>query len=98
MDNDNAFDVLEDKVRKAAELVQRLRAENGDLERQAAEARAKLEEAEHKLQTLAREQAGAVEAGRELDTARREVQTLRHEREQVRTRIARMVELLEGLD
>lgn len=95
---DNAFDLLEEKVRKAAELVERLRHEKKELEQQAADARARLEEAEGKLQSLDVERADVAERGRALEGAQREVKALRHEREEVRKRIARLVDLLEGLD
>ena len=95
---ENAFDLLEEKVRKAAELVKRLRDEKKELEQQAARAHARLEEAEKKLGAVDHERASVAKRGRELESAQREVETLRHEREEVRTRIARLVDLLEGLD
>lgn len=95
---DNAFDLLEDKVRKAAELVQRLRHEKKELEGQAAQARARLDEAEKKLHTLDKERSGAAERARELEGLQRELKALRHEREEVRARVARLVDVLEGMD
>jgi predicted RNase H-like nuclease (RuvC/YqgF family) len=95
---DDAFDRLEERVRAAAELVQRLRADKKLLEQQADEARARLEAAEKKLVALEKEHGGAAERARKLDGLEREVDSLRHERDEVRTRVARLVDLLDSLE
>jgi uncharacterized protein involved in exopolysaccharide biosynthesis len=77
---DDAFDRLEDKVRKAAELVTRLRADKQAAEGQAQEARARLAEAEKKLGALEKERSGSAERAKELERLGREVETLRSER------------------
>ncbi|MBI3932445.1 MAG: hypothetical protein HY317_03455 [Acidobacteria bacterium] len=92
---ENSFDVLEEKVRKAADLVKRLRKENHALDEDLVKARARLAEAEKRLSAIEGERSGGA---RDADALKGEVKTLRHEREEIRTRIARLVEVLEGLD
>ena len=93
---ENGFDLLEEKVRKAAELVKRLRKDNKVLGESAAEARERLHEMEKRLAGLDRERAQA-SGGRETDLER-EVKALRQQRDEVRQRIARLVEVLDNLD
>lgn len=95
---ENGFDLLEQKVKKAAETVRQLRRENKELEEQVGKARARLQEADKRLQALERERQEGGEQARTLEGLQKEVRSLRHEREEVRTRIGKLVELLEGLD
>ena len=102
---ENSFDLLEEKVRKAAELVRKLRKDNLGLEEQVAEgkrrmqdAEKRLHDAEKKLHASEKEHGASVDLSKELDVLNREVKALRHEREEVRTRIAKLVEVLETLD
>ena len=95
---ENSFDLLEEKVRRTADLVGRLRKENKALEDDLGRARVRLEEAEKGLRSLERERgAKSADAG-QLDALGKEVKVLRQEREDVRGRIAKLVEILEGLD
>ena len=95
---ENPFALLEEKVRKTAELVKRLRRENKTLEDDLGRARGRLQEAEKRLAAL-EQQAGAASArGRERDTAEQELRTLRQEREEVRRRITALVEVLDALE
>ena len=48
----DSFDILEEKVKKAAELVKKLRKDNKSLDDQLKENKAKLAEAERKLAAL----------------------------------------------
>ena len=93
---DNGFDLLEEKVRKTADLVKRLRNDNKSLAEELGKARARLNDAEQKLEVL--ERGARNTEGGEAEALRAEVRTLRQEREDVRARIARLVEALEGLD
>lgn len=95
---ENAFGLLEEKVRKAAELVKRLRRENKGLEDELGHARGGLQEAEKRLSTLEKEAGAAPVRGRERDAAEQELRALRQEREEVRRRIAGLVEVLDGLE
>lgn len=91
------FDLLEEKVRKAAELVRRLRKENKGLEDDLVKAKGRLQESEKKLSALEKERASA-RSGPELDELQSEVKSLRQQKDEVRKRIERIVELLESLD
>jgi chromosome segregation ATPase len=89
---EDSFDLLEEKVRKAADLVKRLRKENRGLEDDLGKARAKLHETEKRAEGL--EKSG--DHGKE--GLQRELASLKRERQEVRGRIAKLVEVLEGLD
>jgi chromosome segregation ATPase len=94
---EQGFDLLEEKVRKAAELVKRLRKENKGLEDDLGRAKSRLHEAEKRLSALEKEHAAA-DRGAGSEELEREVKALRHQRDEVRRRIERMVEVLESLD
>lgn len=95
---ENSFDRLEEKVRKAAELVKRLRKENASLEEALGGAKGRLQEAEKRLSTLEKEHTASSGRGKELEGLEREVKTLRQQRDEVRHRIEKLVDVLEGLD
>jgi chromosome segregation ATPase len=91
------FAVLEQRVRKAAEAVRRLRKQTGALEEDLSGTRARLEEAERRLAEQQESHEGTTKAAR-LRALTEEVEALRGERDEVRSRIARLVELLDGLE
>ena len=94
----NAFDVLEDKVRKAAEAVKRLRAQNEELERDRTKLRAAVQELEKRVASLEKQgKQAAADTGR-LQTLEEEAKELRAERQEIRKRVARLVEVLESLE
>jgi uncharacterized protein involved in exopolysaccharide biosynthesis len=95
---ENSFDLLEQRVRKAAELVRRLRKENGSLEESLATARGRVQEAEKRLSALEKERTHASKDSRDREGLESEVKTLRKQRDEVRQRIARLVEVLDSLD
>lgn len=95
---ENAFGLLEEKVRKAADLVKRLRRDNKTLEEELGQARGRLQEAERRTQALEGEAAGAASKSREREGAEQELRALRREREEVRRRIAGLLEILDGLE
>ena len=96
---DNAFDLLEQRVRRAAEALRRLQGENADLKKQLGRAEAALRQAEKALGAAEKQQAvpSAADA-QKLDALGKELVSLRKDREELRHRIARLVEVLEGLD
>jgi len=95
---ENSFELLEDKVRKAVDLVKRLKKENKDLHDQVAKAGPRLQELEKKLEA-AEKHRGAVSADAgKAEALAREVKELRHEREEIKRRIAKMVEALDTLE
>ena len=93
---EHGFDLLEEKVRKAADLVKRLRKENKALEDDVVKAKSRLQEAERRLASLEKE--AAPSHGKETEGLSREVATLRHEREEIRKRIAKLVDVLDIFD
>lgn len=95
---ENGFDLLEQKVRKAAELVKRLRKENSGLEEQLGEGKKRLADAEKRLSALERDKGSSADLSKEVELLGRELKSLRQERDEVRGRIAKLVEVLETLD
>ena len=95
---ENSFDLLEDKVRKAADLVRRLRKENKALDEDLTKVRSRLEAAEKGLQALERQKGASEDQHKELESKDQELKALRRERDEVKSRIARIVEVLESLD
>jgi FtsZ-binding cell division protein ZapB len=62
---ENGFELLEDKVRKAVELVKRLRKENKDLRDELGKAQPRLQELEKKVEALDKHRGAATaEAGK----------------------------------
>jgi predicted nucleic acid-binding Zn-ribbon protein len=94
---EEGFELLEEKVRKAADLVKRLRKANHDLEEERSRLGARVKEAEKRLDTLEKQRGSLPDAPRR-DALAEEVAGLRHEREEIRRRIARLVEVLDGLE
>jgi predicted nucleic acid-binding Zn-ribbon protein len=95
---ENGFDLLEEKVRKAADLVRKLRKENGGLEEQLGEGKKRLAEAEKRLTALEKDKGSSADLANEVELLGRELKSLRQERDEVRGRIAKLVEVLETLD
>jgi predicted nucleic acid-binding Zn-ribbon protein len=95
---EDGFELLEQKVRKAAELVRQLQGENKTLRTDLGQAQTRFKEAEKRLEGTEKRGGAAAEEGLQLDALGREVKALRQERADVRARIAKLVEVLEGLD
>jgi FtsZ-binding cell division protein ZapB len=96
---EEGFEMLEEKVRKAADLVKRLRKANQELEEERARLGARVKEAEKRLDGLEKQRSSSSgEETRRREAADAEVASLRHEREEIRRRIARLVEVLDGLE
>ena len=91
---DDGFELLEEKVRKAAETVKRLREENEALQREQRDLRHRLEEAGKSSPA----KAAAPGDARRLEALAQEVKQLQQEREQIKKRIASLLDVLEGLD
>ena len=94
----DSFELLEEKVRRAAELVKSLRQENKELEQQRRQAETRLKEAEKGLQALEKQKGSAAADHKRAEVLDGEVATLRREREEIRKRIARLVEVLDELE
>jgi uncharacterized coiled-coil DUF342 family protein len=84
---ENAFDQLEERVKKAADVVKRLRQENKGLQDELSRVRPRLLEAEK-----------MGEETRRTEALGQEVKELRAEREEIRRRIAKLVQVLDALD
>ena len=97
---ENAFDQLEEKVRKAAEVVKALRTENKTLQDELGRIRPRLQEVEKTVAALEKDKGRgpSPEDTRRLDTLGSEVKDLRAEREEIRRRIAKLVQVLDALD
>ena len=95
---ENAFDQLEEKVKKAAEVVKRLRHENQTLQDELSRIRPRLQDAEKTVQAMEKGRGASAEENRRLDTLGQEVKDLRAEREEIRRRIAKLVQVLDALD
>lgn len=96
---DDTFELLEQKVRRAADLVKKLRRDNRNLEEEATKARSRLQDAEKRVQALEQQLADSNGADPEqLKSLQADLKGLRAEREEVRKRISKLMDLLEGLD
>jgi septal ring factor EnvC (AmiA/AmiB activator) len=96
---EEGFELLEEKVRKAADLVKRLRKANHDLEEERSRLGARVKEAEKRLDTLEKQRgSSSSEEGHRRDGQAEELAALRREREEIRRRLARLVEVLDGLE
>ena len=85
---ESGFDELEQKVRKAADVVRRLRQENESLRK---EADAQRREAEAR-------KAAPPPDDKRAEALGKEVAGLRAERDEIRRRIAKLVQVLDALD
>jgi chromosome segregation ATPase len=94
----DGFELLEEKVKKAAELVKKLRRENKTLEDDLTKARWKLQEAEKRLDAVEAEVKAQSGKGGDVLGLTAELQALKDEREEVKKRIAKLVDVLDGLD
>ena len=96
---ENAFDLLEERVRRAAEALRRLQGENADLKKQLSRAQGALQHAEKALDAAEKQKpSSSPEDGRKIEALSQETAALRKDREEVRVRMARIVEILDGLD
>jgi len=95
---EDGFDLLDQKVRKAADLVRRLQGENKDLRTELSRAQGRLGEVERRLEAADKRHGSPEEETQKVDGLTREVRTLRQEREEVRSRIAKLVEILDSLE
>ena len=82
---------LEDKIRKLVSLVERLRGEKATLVDENTRLQVQLESSQGRLEALAARVADAEQAGAELEA-------LRQERDQVRARVADLLDQIEALE
>ena len=99
---DDGFELLEQKVHQAAARLRELAGERDALRSQAASLRSEAESLKarlHKAEEAAHSGSGRAEPElrARAEKAERELQALHRDREELRGRVARLVELLEGL-
>jgi len=94
----DSFEMLESRVRKAADLVQRLRGENAGLNEDLDKARKKLAEAEKRAQSTAKPAASEAQPDKRAGELDREIAALRQEREEIRRRVEALVAVLGELE
>jgi hypothetical protein len=92
------FDLLEQRVHKAAELVKYLRRENQTLAESQARLQGRLEEVEKALAAAQKQRKSSDQDAQQLESASHELKLLRQERDEVRQRIEKLVEVLDGLE
>ena len=93
-----SFDRLEEKVRKAVDVVKRLRKENAELQHRLEEGRKQLGEAEKRLHGLEKQHGASADLHRQVDGLEKELKALRSERADVKERVAKLVEVLDNLE
>ncbi len=94
----DGFELLEEKVKKAADLVKKLRRDNKALEDDLTKARWRLQEAEKRLLAVEKDLEHKGARAGESQAMQEELSSLKHEREEVRRRVAKLVTVLDGLE
>lgn len=94
----DSFDRLEEKVRKAVDVVKRLRKENADLHHRLEEGRKHVTDVEKRLHALEKQHGASSDLQRQLDGLEKELKSLRAERADVKERVARLVDVLDNLE
>jgi predicted RNase H-like nuclease (RuvC/YqgF family) len=98
MENVNPFDVLEDRIRKATEVVRVLRKENAELRAEVEQLKPKLARAEKQLGEADQHRKASAEEHKRVEELAAELASLKKDRDEVKKRIARLVDLLESLE
>jgi predicted RNase H-like nuclease (RuvC/YqgF family) len=94
----DSFEVLESRVRKAADLVQRLRGENARLNEDLDKTRKKLADAEKRMQSPVKPAAVDAQIDKRVGELDQELAGLRREREEIRGRIEALVTVLDEIE
>ncbi len=95
---DKSFDLLEERVKKAAQALRRLKDDNTTLAQKAQAAQASASALQERLAAAQKEKESVGAAARELAAARGEIKVLQHERDEVRKRVNRIVALLDEIE
>jgi predicted nucleic acid-binding Zn-ribbon protein len=95
---EDSFKLLEDRVRRAAERLKELQSETESLRGELASAQSRAAEAEKRLEDAAGSEGSRARDSKKAESLAREVKALKKEREEIRSRIGRLVELLETLE
>src|SRR5436190_13150953 len=95
---ENGFEQLEEKIHRAVETVRRLRKESRAAQEDVAKLKGRLEDSERRLATLEKEKGAGTDRAREVERLAGELDGLQKERVEVKSRIAKLVEVLEQLE
>ena len=95
---EDSFKLLEEKIKKAATRLKELRAANETLQGELDQAHQRAEKAEKKLEKAGEAEGSREGAAKKADGLAREVKALKKEREEIRDRLGRLLELLESLE
>ena len=95
---EDSFKLLEDRIRRAAARLKELQSESESLRGELATAQSRAEGAEKRLEEVAEAESSRAQDSKKAEGLAREVKTLKKEREEIRSRLGRLVELLETLD
>jgi chromosome segregation ATPase len=102
---EDSFKLLEDRIRRAAERLKELQSETQSLRGELAKAQKRATEAEERATEAAKQLEGSAaadgsrgETSMKADSLARQVKALQREREEIRSRLGRLVELLDGLE
>jgi len=94
----DSFELLEGRVRKAADLVQHLRTENARLNEDLEKTRKKAVDAEKRVQAVAKPAGADAQLGKRVEELSQEVTGLRSEREEIRRRVEKLVAVLDEIE
>jgi predicted nucleic acid-binding Zn-ribbon protein len=95
---EKGFELLEEKVRKASDLMVRLRRDNAGLLDEAKRLRGRIQDLELAAHAAEKSRGSSPEETRRTAGLEQEVKTMRQEREQIRQRIARIVAALDVIE
>jgi predicted RNase H-like nuclease (RuvC/YqgF family) len=94
---EDSFKLLEDRIHKAAKRLKDLQAEVQGLRSELEQAKARADKAERALAAAREREGTGAEEAKKAEALAGEVKTLRREREEIRSGIEKLVELLESL-
>jgi chromosome segregation ATPase len=95
---EDSFKLLESRIHRAAERLKELQAQSETLRGELQQARARATAAEARLEEQGGDGEGRADLEKKVDALGREVKGLRREREELRVRIERLVELLDAVE
>jgi FtsZ-binding cell division protein ZapB len=93
-----SFDRLEEKVRRAVDVVRRLRKENADLQQRLEEGRKHVADVDKRIHALEKQQGASADLHRQIAGLEKELKGLRTERAEVKERVAKLVDVLDNLE
>jgi chaperonin cofactor prefoldin len=95
---EDSFKLLESRIHRAAERLKELQGQSEALRDELQQARARATAAEARLEQEGGDDGGRPELEKKVEALGREVRGLRREREEIRARVERLVELLDAIE